>query len=170
MLKIKDSINIKIILILIITTTIINIINIKTFSTYLQTWGINYSGTTGEMICEYELEQDESYVDENDIPYIMVYVKNFRTESGSTILTDVNLSYSLTISNSSGNGIYKWEKVGTNDGSSSFTSSVTTSTYSMTTTQQTDTFKVYVKLSENQPDQDVTIDVYLNATQTNVNS
>ena len=75
MLKIKDSINIKIILILIITTTIINIINIKTFSTYLQTWGINYSGTTGEMICEYELEQDESYVDENDIPYIMVYVK-----------------------------------------------------------------------------------------------
>lgn len=169
--KVVDKLNnieIKLIILIMIAIVLLTSITAITFARYAKEVDVNYTTTTGEMICEFELEQDDSYV-ENDTKYFLIKVKNYKQAEDATItLTNVEETYSLTIQNkNNSNGLYKWARVDNEDCGSEYSNTITTNSYSFGNSQQEEvTFKVYVKLDSSvTEDQNVDIDVVINAEQ-----
>lgn len=158
----------RIFLIILFLIICLGLISSKTMARLARESGIDYTATTGDMICEYEIDQNENYK-ENEVKYFLVNVRNYRNEAdGSSKITDVDVNYSLTIQNKAGsNGVYKWVRIDNNEMSANYSSAVTTNKYSFTTgSKQTATFKVYVQLDSSQNiEQNVEIDVGINAEQ-----
>lgn len=139
----------------------------KSTSRLEKTVTLDYKVSSGNMICEYDIDNNESYI-ENGIKYFLVNVKNYnKLDDGTKDITDVDLNYTLTIQNkNNSNGVFKWTKVGSED-ENEYSSISKTKVYSFNAgTEQTSTFKVYVKLNDEQKEsQNVDIDIELNAEQ-----
>lgn len=163
-----NNVKIKLIILIITAIILISCITAITFARYAKEVDVNYKTTTGEMICEFELEQDASYV-ENDVQYFLIKVKNYRQAEDDTItLTDIEETYSLTIQDKNNTGgLYYWTRVDNEDCGTEYSNSITTNTYSFGNLQQEEvTFKVYVKLDNSvTEDKSLDIDVCLNAEQ-----
>lgn len=146
---------------------LIGIFSVNTFSKLQRESKINYKTKTGNMICEYDIDQNDSYI-EDGIKYILVNVKNYKVNSnGETNISDVDVKYSLTIKNKdNSNGVYKWEKVGSSDDSSDYLEVAKTNTYTFKAgSEETSTFKIYIQLNNQNISQNVNLDVELNAEQ-----
>ena len=84
------------IIILLIFTNIV-------YASYINNISVKYSTISGEMICNIDVDQKDSYV-VNGIPYVIVTVKNYDKNNN---ITSVDIDYSLTIKNKDGyNGNY----------------------------------------------------------------
>lgn len=153
-----------------IITTIIIISTFVGFvyAKYQKDINVTYTATTGEMICDVEIEQSDKYK-VNGIPYFLVKVKNYKEENGNKTLTATNIEYTLTIRNkdTSSNGMFIWQKVGNaTDYTNAYLATVTTNEYSFGTTEQEDVFKVFVKNSQSVTSStDINVKVELSAVQ-----
>ena len=163
-MKIKN----KIIFVIIAFSVALSLVFAQTIAQLQKEKVISYLATTGKMICEYEIDKNDSYV-ENGVKYFLITVTNFKND----LITDVDIKYTLTINNKNGsNGVYKWVKVDTNDSNNNYEDSITTKEYLFTSdSKQSTTFKVYVQLNKDQKKvQDTDIDIELNAVQLEKNT
>lgn len=163
-LKNKKAITILLISILILASCSI------VYAIYRNEINVTYKATTGEMVCDIEIEKNESYKI-NGIPYFLVKVRNYETdESGRKKLTAVDLEYNLTIKNKTGsNGIFIWQKEDKSAGINTYLETITTDTCSFEKTEKEDVYKVFVKTSNDSVPENVEIDVELNAVQKSAN-
>ena len=122
-----------------------------TYATYINTITAKYSTISGEMICNIDVDKNDSYII-NGIPYVIVTVKNYDIDNN---ITSVAVDYSLTIKNKDGyNGKYIWQKINNannaqyDEGTNFYEEQVTTKTYSLgNTTKEEQKFKVFIKSS-----------------------
>lgn len=145
--------------------SIIFLIAIATISFALYTTDITiiYETDTGETICNISVDYDETYKT-NGIPYFYITVTNY---DENTNITDTDIEYTLTISNNgTSNGIFAIVDEDEGAYSSSYSSQVTTSSYTFDTNQSSKTFKVFVKTS-NSTSEEIGVLITLNAIQTN---
>lgn len=104
------------------------------YAAYVNNISVKYSAISGEMICNIDIDKNDSYV-VNGIPYVIITVKNYDTDNN---ITAVDVDYSLTIKNKDGyNGTYIWQKINDVDitkydeGTNSYSEQVITNTYSL---------------------------------------
>ena len=132
------------IIILLIFTNIV-------YASYINNISVKYSTISGEMICNIDVDQKDSYV-VNGIPYVIVTVKNYDKNNN---ITSVDIDYSLTIKNKDGyNGTYIWQKINDDDntkydeGSDSYSEQSITNTYSLgNKNKEEKKFKIFIKSS-----------------------
>ena len=121
------------------------------YASYVNNISVKYSTISGEMICNIDVDQNDSYV-VNGIPYVIVTVKNYDMDNN---ITSVDIDYNLTIKNKNGyNGTYIWQKINDVDntkydeGSNSYSEQVITSTYSLgNKNKEEEKFKIFIKSS-----------------------
>ena len=78
------------------------------YASYVNNISVKYSTISGEMICNIDVDKNDSYV-VNGIPYVIVTVKNYDMDNN---ITSVDIDYNLTIKNKDGyNGKYIWQKI-----------------------------------------------------------
>ena len=133
----------KMAIVLLIIVSIIVIVP-ATFTMYRETTQVSVSTKSGELIYDVELDDDETYLDnDKNAPYFFITIKN----SKDNYLTDVNFDYELVIKNKDGSpGLFSY----IND-SNVETTPVSTLTLNGTfvkTLQQSKTYKVYIRSSE----------------------
>ena len=76
------------------------------YASYVNNISVKYSTISGEMICNIDVDKNDSYV-VNGIPYVIVTVKNYDIDNN---ITSVDVDYNLTIKNKDGyNGTYIWQ-------------------------------------------------------------
>ena len=132
------------IIILLIFTNIV-------YASYINNISVKYSTISGEMICNIDVDQKDSYV-VNGIPYVIVTVKNYDKNNN---ITSVDIDYSLTIKNKDGyNGTYIWQKINDDDntkydeGSNSYSEQSITNKYSLgNKNKEEKIFKIFIKSS-----------------------
>ena len=132
------------IIILLIFTNIV-------YASYINNISVKYSTISGEMICNIDVDQKDSYV-VNGIPYVIVTVKNYDKNNN---ITSVDIDYSLTIKNKDGyNGTYIWQKINDDDntkydeGSNSYSEQSITNTYSLgNKNKEEKKFNIFIKSS-----------------------
>lgn len=139
-------------ILLILWTTIV-------FAIYKNEITVTYTTTTGELICDVEIDKQDSYK-VNGIPYFLVKVRNYNEET----LTAVDFEYSLTIKNKTeSNGLFVWKTEDGGTGSNTYLSQITTSAFTFGKEREEAIFKVFVRaLDETQP---VNIEIEINAVQ-----
>ena len=113
------------------------------------------------MVCDISVEKNDSYT-VNGIPYFIVTVKNY-DENGN--ITAMDMDYTVTIRNKEGsNGIFIWKNESDNNYIDTYSSQITTTTYSFGKEKKEEQFKVFVKTANNS-EEDVNIEAVLNAVQ-----
>ena len=121
------------------------------YASYVNNISVKYSTISGEMICNIDVDKNDSYV-VNGIPYVIVTVKNYDINNN---ITSVDVDYSLTIKNKDGyNGTYIWQKINDVDntkydeGTNSYSEQVITKTYSLgNKNKEEEKFKIFIKSS-----------------------
>ena len=121
------------------------------YASYVNNISVKYSTISGEMICNIDVDKNDSYV-VNGIPYVIVTVKNYDIDNN---ITSVDADYSLTIKNKDGyNGTYIWQKINDEDdtkydeGTNSYSEQVITNTYSLgNKNKEEEKFKIFIKSS-----------------------
>ena len=121
------------------------------YASYVYNISVKYSTISGEMICNIDIDKNDSYV-VNGIPYVIVTVKNYDIDNN---ITSVDVDYSLTIKNKDGyNGTYIWQKINDVDdkkydeGTNSYSEQVITNTYSLgNKNKEEKKFKIFIKSS-----------------------
>lgn len=121
------------------------------YASYVNNISVKYSTISGEMICNIDIDKNDSYV-VNGIPYVIVTVKNYDIDNN---ITSVDVDYSLTIKNKDGyNGTYIWQKINDVDdkkydeGTNSYSEQVITNTYSLENKNKEEKkFKIFIKSS-----------------------
>lgn len=121
------------------------------YASYVNNISVKYSTISGEMICNIDVDKNDSYV-VNGIPYVIVTVKNYDIDNN---ITSVDVDYSLTIKNKDGyNGTYIWQKINDIDdtkydeGTNSYSEQVITNTYSLgNKNKEEKKFKIFIKSS-----------------------
>ena len=121
------------------------------YASYVNNISVKYSTISGEMICNIDVDKNDSYV-VNGIPYVIVTVKNYDIDNN---ITSVDVDYSLTIKNKDGyNGTYIWQKINDVDdkkydeGTNSYSEQVITNTYSLgNKNKEEKKFKIFIKSS-----------------------
>ncbi len=121
------------------------------YASYVNNISVKYSTISGEMICNIDIDKNDSYV-VNGIPYVIVTVKNYDIDNN---ITSVDVDYSLTIKNKDGyNGTYIWQKINDVDdkkydeGTNSYSEQVITNTYSLgNKNKEEKKFKIFIKSS-----------------------
>ena len=121
------------------------------YASYVNNISVKYSTISGEMICNIDVDKNDSYV-VNGIPYVIVTVKNYDIDNN---ITSVDVDYSLTIKNKDGyNGTYIWQKINDVDdtkydeGTNSYSEQVVTNTYSLgNKNKEEKKFKIFIKSS-----------------------
>ncbi len=121
------------------------------YASYVNNISVKYSTISGEMICNIDVDKNDSYV-VNGIPYVIVTVKNYDINNN---ITSVDVDYSLTIKNKDGyNGTYIWQKINDIDdtkydeGTNSYSEQVVTNTYSLgNKNKEEKKFKIFIKSS-----------------------
>lgn len=141
------------------------------YATYVNTVSVKYSTASGEMICNIDVDKNDSYK-VNGIPYVIVTVKNYDENNN---ITSVAVDYSLTIKNKDGNtGTYIWQKINDTDnikydeGTSTYESNVTTNTYSFGNEDKEEKkFKIFIKSSLS-TQENLNFNIELNSIQKNM--
>ena len=121
------------------------------YASYVNNISVKYSTISGEMICNIDVDKNDSYV-VNGIPYVIVTVKNYDMDNN---ITSVDIDYNLTIKNKDGyNGTYIWQKINDVDntkydeGTNSYSEQVITNTYSLgNKNKEEKKFKIFIKSS-----------------------
>ena len=121
------------------------------YASYVNNISVKYSTISGEMICNIDVDKNDSYV-VNGIPYVIVTVKNYDIDNN---ITSVDVDYNLTIKNKDGyNGTYIWQKINDVDdtkydeGTNSYSEQVITNTYSLgNKNKEEKKFKIFIKSS-----------------------
>jgi len=110
------------------------------YARYTSSIDLGYTTTTGDMICDVEVDTSDTYY-ENNVAYFYVKVRNYKDNK----ITASNVDYVLTISNiNESEGLYYYvDSKGNNN--TDYESTITTDTYSFGTTMEEEVFKVYVK-------------------------
>ncbi len=129
----------------------IAILSTIVYGAYVNSISVKYSTVSGEMICNFDVDKNDSYVI-NGIPYVIVTVKNYDENNN---ITAVAVDYNLTIKNKSGNeGTYIWQKIDNegstkySDGISNYEEQETTNTYSLgNEKKEEEKFKIFIKTS-----------------------
>ena len=129
----------------------IAILSTIVYGAYVNSISVKYSTVSGEMICNFDVDKNDSYVI-NGIPYVIVTVKNYDENDN---ITAVAVDYNLTIKNKSGNeGTYIWQKIDNEgstkyiDGISNYEEQETTNTYSLgNEKKEEEKFKIFIKTS-----------------------
>ena len=158
---------ISIILILIIGFTFFNMV----YASYVNKIFVNYETVSGEMICNIDVDKNDSYKI-NGIPYVIVTVKNYDKDDN---ITAVELNYSLTIKNKDDSkGTYIWQKISKQDegkfedGINEYGTQESTATYYFgNEKKEEDKFKIFIKTSS-QSYEDVNFNIELNSAQKNI--
>ena len=141
------------------------------YAAYINNISVKYSAISGEMICNIDIDKNDSYV-VNGIPYVIITVKNYDTDNN---ITAVDVDYSLTIKNKDGyNGTYIWQKINDVDitkydeGTNSYSEQVITNTYSLgNKNKEEKKFKVFIK-SSLESYEDLGFNIELNSIQKNM--
>ena len=155
-------------IIIFLFTILLSIFATVAYAAYVNSIFVQYSATSGEMICNANVEKDESYII-NGIPYIIVTVKNY-DENGN--ITSVDIEFSLTIKNKDGgHGTFIWQKINEDDnskydeGTSNYLGQTTTNIYSFGNVKKEEKkFKIFIK-SEQSSQEELDFDVELNSAQ-----
>ncbi len=178
----KSFIHNKKILVLIFSILVLTFFINVVYAYYTNNIEVNYKSKSGEMICNVEVDKNDSYVI-NGIPYVIVKVKNYvEDENSQKTITAVDVEYSLTIRNkadspkieSGATGTYIWQKVDENDnqkfsdGISTYLENITTNTYSFDNKNaKEDIYKIFIKSSNTEEYEDIDFEVLLNSVQKN---
>lgn len=141
------------------------------YAKYINNISVSYQTTSGEMICNIDIDKNDSYV-VNGIPYVIITVKNYDENDN---ITAVGVDYNLTIKNKdSFNGTYIWQKINAQDntkydeGIKNYLDQVTTNTYSFgNSSKEENKFKVFIKSSLTTYE-DLNFDVELDSVQKNI--
>ena len=141
------------------------------YAAYVNNISVKYSAISGEMICNIDIDKNDSYV-VNGIPYVIITVKNYDTDNN---ITAVDVDYSLTIKNKDGyNGTYIWQKINDVDdtkydeGTNSYSEQVITNTYSLgNKNKEEKKFKIFIK-SSLESYEDLGFNIELNSIQKNM--
>lgn len=140
----------KLIIVLLAVIMLLGLVSVV-YAAYVNTVSVKYSAVSGEMICNIDVDKNDSYK-VNGIPYVIVTVKNYDEDNN---ITSVAVDYRLTIKNKDeNNGTYIWQKINDTDntkydeGTSTYASHVTTSTYSFGNEDKEEKkFKIFIKSS-----------------------
>lgn len=141
------------------------------YASYVNNISVKYSTISGEMICNIDVDKNDSYV-VNGIPYVIVTVKNYDMDNN---ITSVDIDYNLTIKNKDGyNGTYIWQKINDVDntkydeGTNSYSEQVITKTYSLgNNNKEEEKFKIFIK-SSLESYEDLGFNIELNSIQKNM--
>ena len=141
------------------------------YASYVNNISVKYSTISGEMICNIDVDKNDSYV-VNGIPYVIVTVKNYDMDNN---ITSVDIDYNLTIKNKEGyNGTYIWQKINDVDntkydeGTNSYSEQVITKTYSLgNKNKEEEKFKIFIK-SSLESYEDLGFNIELNSIQKNM--
>ena len=141
------------------------------YASYVNNISVKYSAISGEMICNIDVDKNDSYV-VNGIPYVIVTVKNYDMDNN---ITSVDIDYNLTIKNKDGyNGTYIWQKINDVDntkydeGTNSYSEQVITKTYSLgNKNKEEEKFKIFIK-SSLESYEDLGFNIELNSIQKNM--
>ena len=141
------------------------------YASYVNNISVKYSTISGEMICNIDVDKNDSYV-VNGIPYVIVTVKNYDIDNN---ITSVDIDYNLTIKNKDGyNGTYIWQKINDVDntkydeGTNSYSEQVITKTYSLgNKNKEEEKFKIFIK-SSLESYEDLGFNIELNSIQKNM--
>ena len=141
------------------------------YASYVNNISVKYSTISGEMICNIDVDKNDSYV-VNGIPYVIVTVKNYDIDNN---ITSVDIDYNLTIKNKEGyNGTYIWQKINDVDntkydeGTNSYSEQVITKTYSLENkNKEEEKFKIFIK-SSLESYEDLGFNIELNSIQKNM--
>ena len=141
------------------------------YAAYVNNISVKYSAISGEMICNIDIDKNDSYV-VNGIPYVIITVRNYDTDNN---ITAVDVDYSLTIKNKDGySGTYIWQKINDVDitkydeGTNSYSEQVITNTYSLgNKNKEEKKFKVFIK-SSLESYEDLGFNIELNSIQKNM--
>ena len=149
-------------------TILLSIFATVAYAAYVNSIFVQYSAVSGKMICNINVEKNESYII-NGIPYIIVTVKNYDENDN---ITSVDVEFSLTIKNKDGeHGTFIWQKINEDDNSkydegiSTYLGQTTTNIYSFGNEKKEEKkFKIFIK-SEQSSQEELNFDVELNSTQ-----
>lgn len=141
------------------------------YASYVNNISVKYSTISGEMICNIDVDKNDSYV-VNGIPYVIVTVKNYDMDNN---ITSVDIDYNLTIKNKDGyNGTYIWQKINDVDntkydeGTNLYSEQVITKTYSLgNKNKEEEKFKIFIK-SSLKSYEDLGFNIELNSIQKNM--
>ena len=141
------------------------------YASYVNNISVKYITISGEMICNIDVDKNDSYV-VNGIPYVIVTVKNYDMDNN---ITSVDIDYNLTIKNKEGNnGTYIWQKINDVDntkydeGTNSYSEQVITKTYSLgNKNKEEEKFKIFIK-SSLESYEDLGFNIELNSIQKNM--
>ena len=141
------------------------------YAAYVNNISVKYSAISGEMICNIDIDKNDSYV-VNGIPYVIITVRNYDTDNN---ITAVDVDYSLTIKNKDGyNGTYIWQKINNVDntkydeGTNSYSEQIITNTYSLVNkNKEEEKFKIFIK-SSLESYEDLGFNIKLNSIQKNM--
>lgn len=141
------------------------------YASYVNNISVKYSTISGEMICNIDVDKNDSYV-VNGIPYVIVTVKNYDMDNN---ITSVDIDYNLTIKNKDGyNGTYIWQKINDVDntkydeGTNLYSEQVITKTYSLgNKNKEEEKFKIFIK-SSLESYEDLGFNIELNSIQKNM--
>ena len=141
------------------------------YASYVNNISVKYSTISGEMICNIDVDKNDSYV-VNGIPYVIVTVKNYDMDNN---ITSVDIDYNLTIKNKDGyNGTYIWQKINDvedkkyDEGTNSYSEQVITKTYSLgNKNKEEEKFKIFIK-SSLESYEDLGFNIELNSIQKNM--
>ena len=141
------------------------------YASYVNNISVKYSTISGEMICNIDVDKNDSYV-VNGIPYVIVTVKNYDMDNN---ITSVDIDYNLTIKNKDGyNGTYIWQKINDVDntkydeGTNSYSEQVIIKTYSLgNKNKEEGKFKIFIK-SSLESYEDLGFNIELNSIQKNM--
>ena len=155
-------------IIIFLFTILLSIFATVAYAAYVNSIFVQYSAVSGEMICNINVEKNESYII-NGIPYIIVTVKNYDENDN---ITSVDVEFSLTIKNKDGeHGTFIWQKINEDDnskydeGTSTYLGQTTTNIYSFGNEKKEEKkFKIFIK-SEQSSQEELDFDVELNSTQ-----
>lgn len=155
------------IIVLLAVITLLGLVSVV-YAAYVNTVSVKYSAVSGEMICNIDVDNNDSYK-VNGIPYIIVTVKNY-DKNGN--ITSVDVEFSLTIKNKDGeHGTFIWQKINEDDnskydeGTSTYLGQTTTNIYSFGNVKKEEKkFKIFIK-SEQSSQEELDFDVELNSTQ-----
>ena len=155
-------------IIIFLFTILLSIFATVVYAAYVNSIFVQYTAVSGEMICNVNVEKNESYII-NGIPYIIVTVKNYDENDN---ITSVDVEFSLTIKNKDGeHGTFIWQKINEDDnskydeGTSTYLEKTTTKIYSFGNKKKEEKkFKVFIK-SEQSSQEELNFDVELNSTQ-----
>ena len=115
------------------------------YARYKSDTNIHIKSNSGNLICDFDVHTNSTYISSNGYAYFNIVVKNY---TSSNVINDVNMEYYLTISNLEGyNGLYKYyDEVGT---SNEFSDNVTTISYKFgTLVKKEQIIQVEVKTDE----------------------